>query len=214
MSDSGRRGEESVPALDTTIDLQTVETIANLSRALPIVWSGALVLKTSAFASRMHLVTGNVRLVDTLMRDHTSTEMVQLKITQRLRLDQPKLDEVTRRVAQTGDDSYAVLLAMAGPDSGNSVSGGGVGNDDAMGEGGATQQRPLRNLVTYLRQKEAAGVISLPPNPSKDKNNVGVLHAFPPSEFGLQFLTKRAPNLESEMLKDDHLVVVVVRGAA
>jgi RNA-binding protein 15 len=33
----------------------------------------------------------------------------------------------------------------------------------------AVQQRPLKNLVSYLRQKEAAGVISLPSYESKDK---------------------------------------------
>ena len=214
MGDAGRRGDDSASlgALDTSVDLQTVETIVNMSRALPIVWSGALVLKASAFSSRMHLVNGNVRLVDTLMRDHTSTEMVQLKITQRLRMERGRLDEISRRVSGSDDDAYAVLLAMAVPDTSNTATTA-MTADDSL-EGGATQNRPLRNLVTYLRQKEAAGVIALPPIPSRDKNNVGVLYAFPPSDFGLEFLTKRAPNLENEMLKDDHLLVVVLRGAA
>ena len=127
-------------------------------------------------------------------------------------MERGRLDEISRRVSGSDDDAYAVLLAMAVPDTSNTATTA-MTADDSL-EGGATQNRPLRNLVTYLRQKEAAGVIALPPIPSRDKNNVGVLYAFPPSDFGLEFLTKRAPNLENEMLKDDHLLVVVLRGAA
>ena len=199
----GKDADDTLGGLEPSVDLQTVESIVDLSKALPIVWSGALVLKNSAFAARMHLVDGNVNLVDTLMRDNTSTEMVMLKITQRLRLDQPKLEEVGRRVSTSGPDGFAVLLAMTGPNE---------SAEETTSENG-TQHRPLRNLVSYLKQKDAAGVISLPPNPGKDKQNIGVLHAFPPSAFGFELLTKRAPNVCKETTKDDHLVVVVVRGA-
>lgn len=203
LDKAGRRSDGSNCNLESNIDLENVETIVNFSKALPVVWSGALVLKNSSFATRMHLVSGNVHLVDTLMRDQTSTEMATLKITQRLRLEQTKLDEVGRRVSTSGDDGFAVLLAMCRP----------IDSVEETGVEANIQQRPLRNLISYLKQKEAAGVISLPPNPSKDKQNIGVLHAFPPCAFGYDFLTKRAPKLLSETSKDDHLVVIVVRGA-
>jgi RNA-binding protein 15 len=77
----------------------------------------------------------------------------------------------------------------------------------------AVQQRPLKNLVSYLRQKEAAGVISLPSYESKDKDDVGVLYAFPPCEFGYKYLTSKATNLPKEpILQDDYMVIVVVTG--
>ncbi|OPJ80866.1 putative RNA-binding protein 15B [Patagioenas fasciata monilis] len=58
--------------------------------------------------------------------DHSSGgKLTQLKIAQRLRLDQPKLDEVTRRIKQGSPNGYA--------------------------------RRLLRNLVSYLKQKQAAG---------------------------------------------------------
>ena len=71
-------------------------------------------------------------------------------------------------------------------------------------------KRPLRNLMSYLKQKEAAGVIQ-----STIGNNGSqcVLHAFPACEFAHSFLKKVAPGLGSEMPKDDHLVIVLMRSA-
>jgi len=181
-----------------------VETLTDLARHLPVVWSGALVLKNSAFAACMHLVSGDVSVVDQLMRDPNSTEMPVLRITQRLRLDQPKLEEVTRRVETSGPGGHAIMLAM--PGSAQAV-------EDSNP---SVQQRPLRNLVSYLNQKEAAGVIVLPQYPTNKEReeNIGVLHSFPPCPFGQEFLTKRSPRLSIDPTKDDHIVVVVVRGAA
>jgi RNA-binding protein 15 len=190
--ESGLFSEEAITA---------AQSIQELAKSLQVVWSGALVLKNSAFSTRMHLVSGNVQLVDTLMRDQTTTEMSLLKITQRLRLDQPKLDDMARRVSTSAPNGYSILLAMPGSES---------ALEDANAK---VQHRPLKNLVSYLKQKEAAGVISLPPNAGKDQE-LGVLHAFPPCQFGLEYLLKRAPRLGSDTTSDDHLVVVVVSGSA
>ena len=183
--------------------VEHVDNIVDLAKCLPVVWSGALVLKNSAFAARMHIVSGAVNLVDTLMRDTTTTEMPVLRITQRLRLDQPKLEEVGRRVLTCGPNGHSVLLAKPG-------------SSQALEDSNTNsqiQQRPLKNLVSYLKQKEAAGVITLPPNPTKGRDtNTGVLYAFPPCQFGLDFLQKCAPKLNADTSsKEDHLVVVVVR---
>ena len=191
----------SSASMSPPVSVEQATSIEELSKGLQVVWCGALVLKNSAFAARLHLVSGDVHLVDTLMRDATSTEMPMLKITQRLRLDPPKLEEVGRRVQTSGPNGHAVLLALPGA-------------SDAVEEANSgVQQRPLRNLISYLKTKEAAGVISLPPIPSKDKDNIGVLHAFPPCEFGKEFLLKRSPQMILDFSKDDHLVILVVRGA-
>ncbi|XP_064631958.1 RNA-binding protein spenito-like [Lineus longissimus] len=173
--------------------------LSDLAKCLPIVWNGVLILKSSAFPTRLHLVKGDVNLVDSLMKDPT-TETTALRITQRLRLLQPKLDDLNQKVTAAGLSNSCVFLAMPGStqpldDPTNSI-----------------QQRPLRNLVSYLKQKDSAGVISLPPTPTKDKENVGVLHAFPPCQFGHDFLQDCAPNLGPDPAKDDHLVVMVVKG--
>ena len=70
--------------------------------------------------------------------------------------------------------------------------------------------RPLRTLVAYLKQKDAAGVITLSGGTSGSTGSV--LYAFPPCTFSLDLLRRAAPNLTEETTKDDHLVVVVVRG--
>ncbi len=181
--------------------VEHVDKMSDLAKCLPVVWSGALVLKNSAFAARMHLLSGEVNLVDNLMRDPTTTEMPVLRIMQRLRLDQPKLDEVNKRVLGAGPGGHSILLAMPG-------------SSQALEDSNPNiQQRPLRNLMSYLKQKEAAGVITLPPNPNgKDKdNNHGILYAFPPCPFAQEFLKKRAPKLGDEPCKEDCLVVFVVR---
>ena len=70
------------------------------------------------------------------------------------------------------------------------------------------QSRPLRNLISYLKQKEAAGVISMAGDSSSQQ---GVLYCFPPCEYSMDLLRREAPNLIDEG-KDEFLVLVVVCG--
>ncbi|KAI1890731.1 hypothetical protein AGOR_G00156650 [Albula goreensis] len=170
---------------------------------LSLAWQGMLLLKNSNFPSNMHLLEGDLGVATSLLIDgSTGGKVAQLKITQRLRLDQPKLDEVTRRIKVAGPSGYSVLLAVPG-----SSEGGSSTSDQA-----ASTQRPLRNLVSYLKQKQAAGVISLPVGGSRDKDNAGVLHAFPPCDFSQQFLDSSAKALAKT--EEDYLVMIIVRGAS
>ena len=182
--------------------LDSILSLSDLAKRLPVAWNGALILKSSAFPARMHVLSGNVTIVDTLMRDPTSTETPALTIKQRLRLDPSKTEDVQKRVIQAGPRNHCVLIAFPST----------LENYDDPARN--IQQRPLKNLVSYLKQKEAAGVISLPPYPTKDKDNVGLLHAFPPCQFGYEYLLHRAPKLPADCMLDDYIVVVVVRGAA
>ncbi|XP_072279353.1 RNA-binding protein 15 isoform X2 [Pyxicephalus adspersus] len=169
---------------------------------LSLAWQGMLLLKNSNFPSNMHLLQGDLAVATGLLTEGpTGGKVAQLKITQRLRLDQPKLDEVTRRIKVAGPNGYAILLAVPGTNENNFT-----------GDQASSTQRPLRNLVSYLKQKQAAGVISLPVGGSKEKENTGVLHAFPPCEFSQQFLDSTAKALARS--EDDYLVMIIVRGAS
>nr|CAD7426190.1 unnamed protein product [Timema monikensis] len=168
---------------------------ADLARKCVAVWQGALILKNSLFPAKFHLTDGDTEIVESLMKDEEGKH--HLRITQRLRLDQPKLEDVSKRISSSS--SHAIFLGL----SGSSAS---VSNDDA-----SVQTRPLRNLVSYLKQKEAAGVISLL---NKETEGTGVLYAFPPCAFSTELLKRTAPNLSEEGLKEDHLVIVVVRGGS
>jgi len=145
--------------------------------------------------TKLLLTEGEVDVVDQLMQDEN--DKPHLKITQRLRLDQAKLDDVSKRISSSS--SHAIFLALA-------ANSGSVPLPDE----GEVQSRPLRNLVSYLKQKEAAGVISLH---NRETDQGGVLYAFPPCTFSMELLRRVACNLTDEGSKDDHLVVVVVRGA-
>uniref|UniRef100_A0A674JNB7 RNA-binding protein 15 n=1 Tax=Terrapene triunguis TaxID=2587831 RepID=A0A674JNB7_9SAUR len=170
---------------------------------LCLAWQGMLLLKNSNFPSNMHLLQGDLSVASSLLVEGaTGGKVAQLKITQRLRLDQPKLDEVTRRIKVAGPNGYAILLAVPGTSDNRSSSGA---SDAAT----TSTQRPLRNLVSYLKQKQAAGVISLPVGGNKDKENSGVLHAFPPCDFSQQFLDSTAKALAKS--EDDYLVMIIVR---
>lgn len=183
--------------------LEDVKVLTDFVKFCPSAWNGGLILKNSAFPAKMYLCSGDISLVDILMKD-PSSEIPMLKITQRLRFDPLKLEDVSRRMSSAGASGHCMLFATAG--SSNAQLQAGIGED-----GRAVQTRPLKNLVTYLKQKEAAGVISLTNNV---KEAIGVLYAFPPCPFAQELLRKVAPNLSGESQKEEYLVVVVVRGSS
>ncbi|XP_077385197.1 RNA-binding protein 15-like isoform X2 [Festucalex cinctus] len=141
------------------------------AQKLSQVWQGVLLLKNSSFPTALHLLDGDAAVVSRLLQDGAKGgQTSQLKISQRLRMDRPKLDEVSRRIKAAGPSGYSVLLATPGKS-----------EDGATTDGKDSTERPLKNLVSYLKQKEAAGIVSLPVGGgARDKEHSGVLHAFPP----------------------------------
>jgi len=173
--------------------LDSVRTLEHLACKCSYTWQGSLVLKSSQFPTKCHLTSGDTNVIKSMMNEFDGKSI--LRITQRLRLDETKLEDVSKIIMTA--DKHAIFLAM--PFSTNSIS-----NDDAL-----VQIRPLCNLVSYLKQKEAAGVISLI---REDPETAGVLYVFPPCEYSAKLLKQSAKNLSSEALNDDHLVVLVVSG--
>uniref|UniRef100_A0A8C5HVG8 RNA-binding protein 15 n=1 Tax=Gouania willdenowi TaxID=441366 RepID=A0A8C5HVG8_GOUWI len=211
FSDSDRpgRGDRASPAGERSVDRG--ERSENSSKGGPsskmdgsklsLAWHGMLLLKNSNFPANMHLLEGDHNVASDLLVDSsTGRQVSELKIMQRLRLDQPKLNEVSRRIKVAGPGGYAILLAVPG-----------ATEEASSSDPAASTQRPLRNLVSYLNQKQAAGVISLPVGGSRDKDNTGVLHAFPPCDFSKQFLDSSAKTLAKS--EEDYLVMIVVRGS-
>ncbi|KAA0712425.1 RNA-binding protein 15B [Triplophysa tibetana] len=202
-AERNHRKSESDPDSQTEkskTDSKKPSTLSEYAQTLSRVWRGSLVLKNSCFPTNMHMLEGGASFLHSLMRDNQAggSKITQLKIAQRLRLDQPKLDEVTRRIKLGGPNGYAVLLAVQGP----------VDREAPPPEPGL-QQRLLRNLVTYLRNKQAAGVIGLPLGGPKEKEMGGMLYAFPPCDFSQQYLQTALKTLGK--LEEEHLVIVVVR---
>lgn len=181
----------------------SVSTLTELMKCCAQAWNGVLMVKNSAFPARMLLCGGDPQLVELLMKD-ANGDLPSLRITQRLRLDPVKLDDVSRRMTTAGPTGHCILLTTPSASSSSSANCSGSGDE-------SVQNRPLRNLVSYLKQKDAAGVISLT-CAKEGRETAGVLYAFPPCSFALDLLKKLAPNLQTDPAKEDYLVIVVVKG--
>ena len=194
-------------------DSTHAETLSELCKSYPVAWRGNLVLKNTGFPARLHLIGGDPSVAEYLLRG--KDEPCVLRITQRLRLEQPRLDEVNKRLSIAGPNGHCILFALPGPTVNHGSPDEG---DDSM------QLRPLRSLVSYLKQKEAAGIVALSSSDIGDggsengsgggggKEVIGVLHAFPPCEFSQAQLMKVIPTLSLEPSKEDHIVVLLVKG--
>jgi RNA-binding protein 15 len=183
---------------DKAVQMGIVEeagTISELARCLPVVWTGSLALKNTCFPMHMHLVSGHLDLVDHLLLSNVLTiDNKVLQITQRLRMDVPKLDEVQRKITVSGPHGWSMLLAMA-----------------ARGfKQNHSKQGSLSELIAYLRDKKAAGVLSLPPN-CKPGQESGLLHVFPPCKFAHDYLLEEAPKLMVDYNTEDYILVFLVR---
>lgn len=201
-----RTGEsESKTHEEPKSETKKLKNLSEYAQTLQLAWNGLLVLKNSCFPTSMHILEGDLAVINGLLKDHSSGgKLTQLKIAQRLRLDQPKLDEVTRRIKQGSPNGYAVLLAT------QSTAAGAEGTFPAVEPG--LQRRLLRNLVSYLKQKQAAGVISLPVGGAKGRDSTGMLYAFPPCEFSQQYLQSALRTLGK--LEEEHMVIVIVKDTA
>ncbi|XP_065670109.1 RNA-binding protein spenito [Hydra vulgaris] len=186
----------------TKVEEINIENLSDVSKRFAVVWRGAFALKNSAFPVKMHLIGGNPELANYYLRGigaGAGPAFKVLNVTQRLRLDQSKLDEVARRVQHAGSNGHCILLALA--------------NGDDVELEDSYQRRPLKSLVTYFRKKEAAGVIILSTEgPSGKQEETGMLHAFPPCAFSHQYLLRTAPNIGPTPSKEDHLIVIIVKG--
>lgn len=171
------------------------------------VWCGCFSLKSSSFPTRLLLLEGQ----STSFLPPTLPPPL-LKMSQRLRLDPPRLDEVARRVRAGRPHAFAILLALQGalpprraprhpaPD-----------KEEAAPP---PQVRPLRHLVAYLRGKGAAGVVNLKgvgPKPGGPALGGGgaTLYAFPPGAAA--FLQEAQRIVGNLVEQQEHLVVVIVK---
>ena len=193
-SDSPESGQDLSPR-SRGQDLSSARSVNEIMNQTPKVWDGGLILKNSLFPTKLHLIEGNRRIAEIGLKDEEGR--TNLKITQRLRLDQGKLEDVSKRMSNAS--SYAMFLGV-------------TTNVNIQHDNPEVQSRPLRNLISYLKQKEAAGVISM--NYKEDSEMTqGVLYCFPPCAYSMDLLRREAPDVIDESNKDDHLLVVVVCGS-
>ncbi|KAM9860073.1 putative RNA-binding protein 15B [Aulostomus maculatus] len=203
LNNHHHRNSEGIAAVSPAAHTLTPPSPSSLSEfaqaTLTRTWHGFFALKNSSFPTELYLLEGGASFFSSVMRDGlkllSQNEPSQLKIAQRLRMDQTRLDEVARRIKLGRPDGFAILLALQGP----------IDRQAPPPEPGL-QVRLLRHLVTYLRNKEAAGVVSLPA--AKEGGPGAMLYAFPPGEFSQQFL--QAAKRTVGNLDEEHMVIVIV----
>lgn len=166
--------------------LDSAYTLSDITASCDKTWEGAFVLKNSLFPVKFHLTDGSAEIIESVL-DQESKHI--LKITQRLHLNPSKLNDVSKQISSS--DAFAIFLAL--PSS----------TVKLAFEDTTLQTKSIQNLISYLKQKEAAGVLSL---------TNGVLYAFPPCSFSMDLLKRTAYNLTEDNLKKDHLIIVVIKG--
>ena len=149
-SDEDRRGRKSggsktTPKKRTLSKKDKIESLSELCKRYPVAWRGSLVLKTNAFSVKLFLVGGDPAVAEKLLVN--SSIGSSLKITQRLRLEQSKLDQLSQKLMSAGASGHCILVAMPSPQTADLA-------DDI-------QHRPLKHLLQYFLQKQAAGIVAL-----------------------------------------------------
>ncbi|XP_041702338.1 msx2-interacting protein isoform X2 [Coregonus clupeaformis] len=156
----------------------------------PIVWQGLLALKNDSAAVQLHFVSGN-----NVLAHHSLPPLegsAPLRIAQRMRLEASQLEGVARRMMVESD--YCLLLALP------------CGRDQ---EDVLSQTLLLKGgFITYLQQKQAAGIINVP-NPGSNQPAY-VVQIFPPCEFSESHLSRLAPDLLNSISSiSPHLMIVI-----
>uniref|UniRef100_A0A0X3P7Y2 Msx2-interacting protein n=1 Tax=Schistocephalus solidus TaxID=70667 RepID=A0A0X3P7Y2_SCHSO len=179
----------------------------------PLQWSGFMALKNDKVYVQMHYLSGNRDLIRTCMNviadrlpsveDSLHPDGIHsihpiLRITQRMRLENPQLEAVQAKLREP--NSFCMCLALAGAP---------VGGSEFMTEELTRNNVILQeNFIMYMQEKVAAGIISCPPS----QENPFVMHIFPPCDFSRTQLQQVAPELLRLLTQSaiPHMLIVVV----
>lgn len=235
------------------------------STALSTVYPVQFVLKSHGYDARMHFLAGSPTLASIILGQPGDlvAAKTELRITQRLRLDQHKLEDLERNlrtnvtnastineISTNGSSStfdpyqnsaanrtkFVVLIASPSKQRREELSPKPVKNEAATPPSSTMivkqelieptsrdedDESSLSHLISYLISKEAAGVISIPFYPTSfdedehsTKQDVAVLHIFPPCDFTATILKLICPNFHhlstNPLVNNEHLMLIIV----
>ncbi|CAF2584300.1 unnamed protein product [Rotaria sp. Silwood2] len=141
-----------------------------------IQWEGYIILKNNQAYIKTQFIAGNPQIARISINYWHSDTHRNLRISQRMRLEQIQLDGVQKRMQM--DNDHCILIAEPN----------GLTPDEIRSE-----QSYLKNdIIQYLHEKQAAGIFNiLLPGLLQP---VYVVHIFPPCQFASEILQKRAPD--------------------
>ncbi|CAI8054149.1 Msx2-interacting protein [Geodia barretti] len=136
----------SVPSKPVQQPQPPADNLLDLLRRYPVMWQGHLTLKNESAAVQLHFLSGNAQLAKSSLPGLGEGQSPALRIAQRMRLEQTQLEGVQRRMQN--ESEHCLLLALpCGRDAGDV----------------RAQTHALKNsLISYLLQKQAAGIINVP----------------------------------------------------
>lgn len=159
-------------------------------------WSGLFTLKKNSFPISFYLLAGNKCLSEALLPSHNQD--MNLQINQRIRLDSSKMEDIEKKLNEKISDDkpmYSVYVCLA--------------TDLVKNERVLRQKRSLHNLITYLNQKSAVGVVSLP----DDSRAQATLNIFTStSNLAVKLIKQFLPclKLENESNEEDNNYLVCI----
>ncbi|XP_071840580.1 uncharacterized protein [Apostichopus japonicus] len=153
----------------------------------PVMWQGMLALKQEIATIQLHYICGN----KVVGADALKMAYPPLRIAQRMRLEDSQLEGVARRM-QVAEESVVLLALPCGSD-----------QDEVMSQTSAMRS----GLISYLREKQAAGIINVGPEGCTDPSYV--IHIFPPCEFTQRSLSHKAPDLLESVMNLAYMMFVI-----
>ena len=163
------------PRLPAALRAASVEELEDSG---PAAWRGSLVLKKSSYPARLYLLRGGESLVRGRLCDEAG-DPLRLAVTQRRPYSQSSFSEFKKYLSAPAD-AAAFLLAVPGD-----AEECGGGSED----GGAV--RELKDLIKYLGDKSAGGVVTLK---GSESDGAALLYMFPHCDLSQQLLSALAPD--------------------
>lgn len=180
----------SLPTQQPTAPSQS-DSLDQLLQRYPVMWQGLLALKNDQAAVQMHFVHGNPGVAGSSLPSNSDGTTPPLRIAQRMRLEPAQIDGVARKMQM--DQEHCMLLALP------------CGRDrmDVL-----QQQNNLQTgFITYLQQKQAAGIVNIAAPGSSQA--AYVVHIFPSCEFANENLARIAPDLMHRVANIQYLLIVI-----
>lgn len=167
------------------------DSLQMLLRRYPVMWQGLLALKNDSAAVQMHFVGGNPGVAGDTLSRHADGSTPLLRIAQRMRLEQPQLEQVHRKMKM--ENEHCMLLALP------------CGRDhmDVLQQ----STNLTAGFITYLQKKQAAGIVNIAP--PGHHQAMFTVHIFPSCEFANENLNRIAPDLMHRVADIAHLLIVI-----
>lgn len=174
------------------VEIPVREHLSNVLGRYAMVWQGMLALKNDHSYVQMHFVSGSRDLPDqALPQPVIGGAALPLRISQRMRLETPNLEGVTKRMINEKD--YSLLLAVP------------CGHDHM------DISEQTRNLtvgfIDYLRSKLAAGIVNV--SHPGTQLPAFVVHVFPPCDFSMDVVARHSTGLVEQIHDLAHVIIII-----